>query len=305
MNTIPFPIKSTTQDFIEIEEIDHDIVMYVDGSCSLIISTTAVNFSLLSINEQEALITQYAGLLNSLSFPIQLFIRTQHKDVTSYLKQLEDHEKKATNPKIASSIKSYREFVITMVKEKNVLDKKFYIILPFSSLELGPSAKVLFGTRKKGLPYAKSYIFERALTVLTPKRDHLLRLLARLGLRGFQLTNEQLALLFFTIYNPTSPVPSIELLNKSHSIPFVRDPLISIEKSKALTETPQTPLPVEPLLSTQPNTPQNTQPMVGIKNNPPLVPPHINKNNIHDTILKPEPAGWFPQTPESSGIKKP
>ena len=47
------PIRSTTQAFTEIEDIDHDVVMFVDGSCALTVTTTAVNFGLLSEKEQE------------------------------------------------------------------------------------------------------------------------------------------------------------------------------------------------------------------------------------------------------------
>jgi len=204
------PIRSSTQKFVEIEDIDHDVALFVDGSCALVLATTAVNFGLLSEKEQEALIYAYAGLINSLSFPVELLIRSQHKDVTAYLHLLEEQEQKQKNPKLAHSIHSYRLFVATTVKEKDVLDKKFYLIIPFSSLELGASTKVLFGNKKTGLPYPKDYIFERALTVLIPKRDHMLRLLHRLGLRAYQLNREQLVKLFFTIYNPGSPALSTE-----------------------------------------------------------------------------------------------
>ena len=201
------PIRSTTQAFTEIEDIDHDIVMFADGSCSLVVTTTAVNFGLLSEKEQEAIIYAYAGLLNSLSFPIQILVRSQHKDITSYLKLLEEQEHKQKNPKLVKNISDYRAFVAATVKEKEVLDKKFYIVIPFSSLELGASTKVLFGSKKRGLPYDKEYIYDKALTVLTPKRDHIIRLLNRLGLRGKQLTSEQLTRLFFSIYNPGAPQP--------------------------------------------------------------------------------------------------
>ncbi|MBI4066213.1 hypothetical protein HY411_00710 [Candidatus Gottesmanbacteria bacterium] len=201
------PIRSTTQAFTEIEDIDHEVVMFIDGSCAMVVATTAVNFGLLSEKEQEAIIYAYAGLLNSLSFPVQILVRSQHKDITSYLKLLEEQESRQKNPKLIKSISDYRAFVAATVKEKEVLDKKFYVIIPFSSLELGPSTKVLFGSKKKGLPYDKTYIYDKALTVLTPKRDHIMRLLNRLGLRGKQLTSEQLVRLFFSIYNPGAPQP--------------------------------------------------------------------------------------------------
>ena len=201
------PIRDSSQAFTEIEAIDHDMVLFADGSVSLIIETTAVNFGLLSESEQETIMKSYAEFLNSLSFPVQILIRTQHKDVTAYLKLLEDAEAKQKNPKLAKNIASYRRFISATVKEKDVLDKKFYIILPFSRLELGVSAGVLFGGKKTGLPHPKAYIFERAATVLLPKRDHLIRLLSRIGLRAAQLTSDQIAKLFFTIYNQGGPLP--------------------------------------------------------------------------------------------------
>lgn len=211
------PIRSSTQLFTEIENVSHDIVMFVDGSCAMVITTTAVNFGLLSEKEQEAIIYAYAGLLNSLSFPVQILIRSQHKDITSYLKLLEEQERRQKNPKLVKSISDYRAFVAATVKEKEVLDKKFYVIIPFSSLELGPSTKVLFGSKKKGLPYDKAYIYDKALTVLTPKRDHILRLLNRLGLRGKQLSSEQLVRLFFSIYNPGTPQPEgLEMMKSTN-----------------------------------------------------------------------------------------
>ncbi|OGG29564.1 hypothetical protein A3A63_03865 [Candidatus Gottesmanbacteria bacterium RIFCSPLOWO2_01_FULL_46_9] len=209
------PIRSSTQLFTAIETVDRDIIMYADGSASLIVTTAAVNFGLLSEKEQDAIIYAYAGLINSLSFPIQILIRTQHKDVTAYLRLLEDRERKQKNPKLSHSIHDYRLFVAATVKEKNVLDKKFYIVIPFSNLELGASATVLFGSKKRGLPYAKSYIFERALTVLNPKRDHLIRLLNHLGLRSRQLTSEQIITLFFTTYNQDVPLPEEETIQKA------------------------------------------------------------------------------------------
>jgi len=215
MNPPIVPIKSSSQIFTEIEAVDHDIIMFADGSCAMVVTTTAVNFGLLSEKEQDAMISAYAGLLNSLSFPIQLMIRTQHKDVTAYLRLLEDQERKEKNSKLTKSIHDYRLFVAATVKEKDVLDKNFFIVLPFSSLELGSSPSVLFGSKKRGLPYPRSYIYEKALIVLNPKRDQIIRLLSRVGLRAHQLDNEQLVRLFFTAYNPGVPPPDTETIQKA------------------------------------------------------------------------------------------
>lgn len=190
-------------------DINHDLVLFADGSVALVVATSAVNFGLLSEKEQDAIIYSYAGLLNSLSFPIQIIVQTKHKDISAYLTLLDEQEKRQKNPKLAKSIHGYRIFVSSMVKEKDVLDKKFYLVIPFSNLELGTSASMILGTKKTGLPYEKSYIYERALTILLPKRDHIVRLLARVGLRAAQLTTEQLTKLFFGMYNPGANVPDM------------------------------------------------------------------------------------------------
>ena len=210
------PIRSSTQLFTEIETVDHDIVMFTNGSCAMVVTATAVNFGLLSEKEQDAIIYAYAGLLNSLSFPIQILIRTQHKDVTAYLSTLEDREKKQKNPKMAAAIHGYRLFVAATVKEKDVLDKKFYLIIPFSYLELGMGANVLRGgSKKRGLPYPRPYIFDQALTVLSPRGDHMIRLLNRIGLQAKQLTNDHLARLFYEIYNQGAPIISSDAIEKA------------------------------------------------------------------------------------------
>ncbi len=206
------PIRASTQSFTEIADIGNDLIMFEDGSVALVIATTAVNFGLLSEKEQDAIIYAYAGLLNSLSFPVQIIIQTKHKDISAYLKLLEDQEGRQKNPKLVQSIHGYRLFISSMVKEKDVLDKKFYLVIPFSNIELGVSTSMLIGPKKTGLPYEKSYIYDRAQTVLIPKRDHIIRLLARVGLHATQLSTEQLVKLLFTMYNPGSTAPDMSAL---------------------------------------------------------------------------------------------
>src|SRR3989344_4576833 len=158
------PIRSTTQDHLDIEDVQSDLVLLKDGSVAMVLQTSSVNFGLLSEEEQDATIYSYAALLNSLSFPIQILVRSQHKDVTGYVKLLADQEQKQTNPLLKKQIGFYKKFVEKIVKEGNVLDKKFYVVIPFSALELGITAAK--GSVKKGLPFSKDYIVKKALTVL-------------------------------------------------------------------------------------------------------------------------------------------
>jgi len=203
--TNPAPVKASTQTHLDIEDIRDNLVILKDGSCCLILQTTAVNFSLLSEGEQDATIYAYAGLLNSLTFPIQIVIRSQKKDINSYLALLTTQKQKIRNPLLKNQLEKYHQFIRKTVQENEVLDKKFYLVIPFSSLELGVASTLTSTIKKKpGLPFDKDYILQKAKTKLFPKRDHLIQQLTRLGLKVRQLTTPELIKLFFQHYNPDS-----------------------------------------------------------------------------------------------------
>ncbi|MDO8583113.1 MAG: hypothetical protein Q7R51_01125 [bacterium] len=170
--------KATTQKFIEIEDITDSIVTMSYGNACLIIEVKAINFSLLSKEEQEIKVLSYSSLLNSISFPIQIFVRSKKIDISSYLKLLDQEAVKSQNQLLKNQIMLYRDFVTELVKVNTVLDKKFYIIIPYSGLE-GGSAKSKLSSKAEGL-HAQ---------------------LRRMGLGSKTLNNEELVALFHEIYN--------------------------------------------------------------------------------------------------------
>ena len=201
----PAPIKSSTQDHLDIEDIRDNLVLLKDGACCLLLETTAVNFSLLSESEQDAIIYAYAGLLNSLTFPIQIVVTSQKKNIANYLALLAEQKIKIANPLLKQQVGKYYEFVKKTVAENEVLDKKFYVVIPFSSLELGISTALSSSFKKHpGLPFDKQSILTKAKNSLIPKRDHLLKQLTRIGLKAKQLTTPDLIKLFYNYYNPDS-----------------------------------------------------------------------------------------------------
>lgn len=200
---LKIPIRASTQAHLEIEDIQDDLVILKDGGAALVLKTTAVNFGLLSEREQDATIFAYAALLNSLTFSLQIIIRSQKKDIGGYLKQLKKAEKKEKEPKIKAQIQKYQKFIEKIVTQNEVLDKKFYLVIPMSPLELGAAKSILSNIKpKKGLPFPKKLILEKAKNSLFPKKDHLIKQLARLGLKASQLTTQELIELYFEIYNP-------------------------------------------------------------------------------------------------------
>ena len=185
---------TSTQKFIEIQDVKESIVLLDKGNACIIIGITATNFSLLSKEEQDGKMYAYASLLNSLSFPVQILIKSKRIQILPYLKLLESEMHKSTNQKLAMFIGQYREFIENLVTVSTVLDKQFYLIISYSGLEAGVT-----NVAKKNSQ--AEFFFQGAKTALRSKAESLIALLERVGLRSHILEEEELTRLFYDIYN--------------------------------------------------------------------------------------------------------
>jgi len=199
--------QSTTQEHLDILDIQGDLVLLKSGNAALVLETTSVNFDLLSEREQDSMISAYAAMLNSLSFPIQVLIRSRKLDLSNYLSWIDEqaHATTQANPYLKEKISSYKNFIISLVQKGEVLDKRFYVIIPHTE-RAGISSPsfldFLLGRKPKELRINKAALLDRAKIDLAPKRDHLVRQLDRLGIKTKQLTTPELIGLFYEIYNP-------------------------------------------------------------------------------------------------------
>lgn len=199
-------IHATTQKFTEIIDIVDNIVIFSNGNACLVIEITASNFALLSKKEQDAKIYSYAALLNSLTFPIQILIRNKRMDITSYIKELDEQEVATKNELLATHIRMYREFVREMIRVNVVLNKQFYVTIPFTALEAG-----LGGVKQTvAKNEAEKQIFAAsAKKALYSKAESLNSQLSRLAVSAKVLEKEELIKLYYDIFND-APIQSTQ-----------------------------------------------------------------------------------------------
>lgn len=195
-------INATTQRFTEIEDIIDDIVIMAGGQACLILEVTATNFTLQSKEEQESKIIAYASLLNSLSFTIQIIILNRKLDISSYVKLLEIEANKSQNQMLSKHIMQYKDFVSELVKTNIVLEKNFYIVIPFSFLEKGVTAVANMNDKNAFVKDAK--------VQLHSKSSSLIQELLRIGLKSKILMKNELIQVFYEIYNSDSGKGDIE-----------------------------------------------------------------------------------------------
>lgn len=307
-------ISSTTQDFLEIYDITGNIVILKDGSTSMILSVNAINFGLLAEEEQDAIIYSYASLLNSLNYNIQVVISSVTKDVSSYLHQLEEKEAEAPTRLRQAQIRQYREFVSTLIQERNVLDKKFYVAIPASALEMGllPPSTVLPGAKAPDIStIERSVILEKARNILEPKRDHLIGQFARIGLYARQLDTQEIIQNFYTSYNPESAEGQQITDSKDYTTPLVNAQIAGITAAPVqnpLVEQPRfANTQVSPAATTAAQ-PQVSQPLAPSAGNPastpssPAVAPVMPATTNHQPPAAPSTAASKPPQPAASSL---
>src|SRR4030067_3731956 len=98
---------ASTQEHLDIEDIRDDVVILKNGNAATVLQTTAVNFDLLSETEQDAMIFSFAALLNSLTFPIQILVRTKRMDIYNYLARVTAAKHSTHNESLAVQIEKY------------------------------------------------------------------------------------------------------------------------------------------------------------------------------------------------------
>ena len=215
--------KYSTQEHLDIDDITEGMVILKTGWVAMVLSTSSVNFDILSETEQDATIYAYGALLNSLTFPLQILIRSKRQDISAYYQHLVDSERNQQNPDLKRQIQKYREFIQATVQQKTILDKRFYLVVHFSPLEMG--VKSFKGGNVQNAKN-KAQLIADAKASLAPRREHLVKQCARLGLIANQLTTQELIELFYDIYNPApTGTQRIMLDSASYTTPLVQPAL--------------------------------------------------------------------------------
>jgi len=196
---------ASTQRYIDIAQIQDDVVVLKDGTLRAVVLTSSLNFSLKSEDEQVATVGSYVQFLNSLKFPLQIVIQSRRLNIDNYLKELEQKYREQTNELLKLQIADYRNFISELVDLGQIMSKRFYVVVPYSpgsdkqkgfyerfqSLFL-PASKVTL-QRKKFLE-RRNKLMQRVEAVLTG--------LQGMGLNSALLNTQSLIELYYDSYNP-------------------------------------------------------------------------------------------------------
>lgn len=199
-----------TQDFIGIESIENGVIKLKNTALRKVLLVSGTNFSLKSEEEQGIITYAFQGFLNSLNFSVQIFIHSRKLNIDDYLAKFEERESQEENQLLKNLIVEYREFIKTFVSQNAIMQKTFFIVVPYDPLNL-PAAGLdvtdkLIGwfKSKSSSDNEKSENINEAMEQLGQRVDRVVGGLNQIGLRAVPLDTDELLELFYNLYNPTT-----------------------------------------------------------------------------------------------------
>ena len=183
-----------------------------DGSFRSVIMAKSVNFDLMSPQEQEAVEYSYQGFLNSLYFPIQIFIRSEKVDLQPYIEKLDKIRSEHDNMLLAMLMDDYIGYIDALSQQTNIMDKRFYIVVPYfpttdvqkaltQSKNFITGLSTLFSSKEQHITINEAEL-EQAKTELRNRAQSVLSGLLQAGVQGLTLDTQELIELYYDTYNP-------------------------------------------------------------------------------------------------------
>jgi hypothetical protein len=199
-------VNASTQKYVDVSEVRDGVVVLKNGGLRSILLVSSLNFDLKSSEEQDAIIMQYQGFLNSLDFPVQVLIHSRRFNIEPYLELLKEKEKDQSNELLRLQISEYQHFIKNLTEVSQIMSKYFYVIVPFSSVEdkqTGFFDKVGNVMNPKGAIHEKRELFETYKNQLFQRVDHVTIGLSGTGVKVVSLTTEETIELLYNTYNPS------------------------------------------------------------------------------------------------------
>ena len=215
--------KQSIFNFMEFDTVTDNMIAQKNGSKYLmVVECQGINYDLMSGVEKTSVEEGFVQFLNTLRYPIQIYIQTRSINLESslvvYREKVKEVEMKLNNMQARytqmresgeysqeqlkqafyeltkqSNLYEYGKSVLQdterMSLNKNILNKKYYIIIPFFSAEAS------------GENLDKKEIEENAFSELYTRAQSLINAISVCGVRGKILKSNELVELLYMAYN--------------------------------------------------------------------------------------------------------
>ncbi len=208
------PKPATTQNSLLLSELRDDMIIMGDGSFRAVIACESINFDLMSAREREGVEYSYQNFLNALYFPVQICIRSQRVDIGPYLDKLVAIQRTQDNMLLSVLMEDYINFIDDLSQNANIMDKSFYVVIPYYPAGEGTIldqskgffTKLFAPKNTNTVTKISKETYERAREEIRNRADTILNGLMQIGVRAVQLKTKELGTLYYNMYNPDTAV---------------------------------------------------------------------------------------------------
>ena len=214
--------RETTEKILDFDEVRDDMIIRKNGQqYVMVVQCKGINYDLLSEAEKEAVERGFVEFLNTIRFPIQLYVQTRSlnlrktidayrekvnviaEEIKSLQKQKVEYERMG-NQKQADMLnfeirrkenvleygQDISNYIGRMSFNQNVLQQKTYVVVSYFKSELGNISN-----------YSKDEIINMVFTELYTRTETLIRSLGSAQVSGRILDSEELTELLYIAYN--------------------------------------------------------------------------------------------------------
>lgn len=202
----------STQSTLMISELRDGVVIMKDGSFRAVVACQSINFDLMSEQEREGVEYSYQNFLNSLNFTIQILVRSQRVDIGPYIERLSMIRRNNDNMLLGILMDDYINFIDILSQEANIMDKSFFIVIPFYSSADAEAfvnqTKNLFKGFKKTpmVTRINRDTYNKAVDELNNRVEAVISGLFHIGIHSVRLNTRELAELYYNFNNPDTAV---------------------------------------------------------------------------------------------------
>jgi len=114
---------------IGIDRLDEDVAWLTSGRACAILAVGGVNLAMLDDDAREARLAAFAGLLNALTYPIQILLRITPLNLLPYLDAVRERARREPSPVLAALGHDHAADLRRLASDRLLLEKHFYVVV--------------------------------------------------------------------------------------------------------------------------------------------------------------------------------
>ena len=151
--------------------------------------------------------------MNSLYFPVQIFVRSQKVDLQPYIEKLDKIRTEHDNMLLALLMEDYIGYIDELSQQTNIMDKKFYVVVPYfpqvrrpegadAEQELLQRVWAAVQQPRNSTSSSTKPTWKRPRPSCATASRRCWRVCMQCGVQGLPLDTQELIELYYDTYNP-------------------------------------------------------------------------------------------------------